>query len=155
MNGFKLIISLLLCYGVAAAGSIVTTPAISGWYESLQKPYFNPPNWVFGPVWTVLYALMGIALYLVWKKAGKQKKEIKAIQIFAMQLALNFLWSFMFFGLHAITWGLLTICLLWVAIAFTIIMFKPISRTASLLLLPYLIWVSFAFLLNGAIFVLN
>jgi len=149
------LIAIVICVIAGVIGSIFTTPSIPTWYASLNKPPFNPPNWIFGPVWTTLYILMGIAAYLVWRN-GIGKKEVKtAVFVFALQLILNSLWSFIFFGQH---WMLLAFCeiiILWLAILFTIIKFWPISTAAGLLLLPYIFWVSFASILNFSIWLLN
>lgn len=144
---------IVLCLAAGAIGGLATYPAIPGWYASLDKPSFNPPNWVFGPVWTVLYVLMGIAAYAVYKM---KKKEVRgALAVFGLQLCLNILWSVLFFGLHSPLYGLLCIMALWTAIAVTIIRFYEISKTAGLLLVPYILWVSFASLLNFYVWVLN
>jgi len=136
-------------------GSLFTFPSIPTWYATLQKPPFNPPNWVFGPVWTTLYLLMGIAAYLVYRE-GFDKKEVKAaIYAFACQLCLNAAWSIAFFGLHSIAGGMATIVLLWLAIALNLVLFYRISRAAGLLLVPYLAWVSFASVLNFSVLLLN
>lgn len=150
----KLGISLLLCFVVAFLGSLVTTPSIDTWYVTLQKPSFNPPNWVFGPVWTVLYFLMGVSLFLIWSKKTKNKDK-KPLQFFLLQLGLNLLWSIVFFGLHSPIGAFITIVLLWAAIFYTIILFYKVSKNAAYLLIPYLLWVSFATLLNLAIVILN
>lgn len=146
---------ILLCLGAGAIGGLATAPAIPGWYASLNKPAFNPPNWVFGPVWTMLYVLMGVAAYLVYEK-GAGKREVRmALALFGTQLGLNVLWSLLFFGLQSPLFGLVCIALLWFAIAATIIRFYPLSRPAGALLAPYLLWVSFASILNFYIWVLN
>ncbi len=150
----KLVISLSFCFLVAFAGSVITTPSINSWYQALTKPSFNPPNWIFGPVWLLLYSLMGISLFLVWREKQTKKTRV-AITFFGIQLLLNFLWSFLFFYLHLPTLALIEIFILWLAIFFTIKKFRPISKTASLLLIPYLLWVSFASILNLAIVLLN
>jgi tryptophan-rich sensory protein len=150
----KLGISLLLCFVVAFLGSLVTTPSIDTWYVTLQKPSFNPPNWVFGPVWTVLYFLIGVSLFLIWSKKTKNKDK-KPLQFFLLQLGLNLLWSIVFFGLHSPIGAFITIVLLWAAIFYTIILFYKVSKNAAYLLIPYLLWVSFATLLNLAIVILN
>jgi tryptophan-rich sensory protein len=119
------------------------------------KPWFNPPNWLFGPVWTILYALMGIALGLVWDK-GIAKKEVQtAIMVFGVQLALNVLWSIVFFGVQSLFYGLVIIILLWVVIAVTIVVFYKVSKKAGLLLIPYICWVTIATLLNLYVWLLN
>ena len=153
-NTFKFIVSVGTCFLVAALGSIVTTPSISTWYAALEKPFFNPPNWIFGPVWSLLYLMMGISLYLVWSK--KSTSTVRhAITIFGIQLLVNFLWSFVFFYLHQPLLAFITILVLWSAILYTITIFKPISKPASYLLVPYLLWVSFASILNVFIMLLN
>ncbi len=149
-----LIFSLTICYIAAFIGSVFTTPSIFTWYASLQKPFFNPPNWIFGPVWSILYTAMGYALYLVLIKTTKKDKQY-AIKSFALQLILNTLWSIVFFGLHFPGIALIVIILLWGAIFLTIRQFYPLSKIASYLLIPYLFWVSFAILLNLGILMLN
>lgn len=155
MNIYRLIASLALCFFVAFAGSMVTMPAIEGWYAGLNKPFFNPPNWVFGPVWSILYALMGISFYIVWNKGLSWKKEKHAILGFFAQLFLNFFWSFMFFGLEQPFVACFVIVALWLAIFYTFMKFKKISKTAAYLLIPYLAWVGFASFLNLFIVTLN
>jgi len=156
MNKFlKLIISILVCQGAGVVGSIFTSPAITGWYATLQKPSFNPPNWIFAPVWTLLFLLMGIALYLVWSSGVGSKKKRTAILIFAVQLILNVLWSFLFFGLQSPFYAFIEIIILWLVILLTIISFYRISKPAAYLLLPYILWVSFASVLNFSILILN
>lgn len=155
MNIKKLVISLGLSFFTAFAGSLVTTPSIGAWYTTLQKPVFNPPNWIFGPVWTLLFFLMGVALYLVWNSGKSVVKVNEAIKFFIAQLVFNFLWSFSFFYLHSPKLALLDIVVLWGLILVTMMKFKKISKTAGYLLLPYILWVSFASLLNLAIVILN
>jgi translocator protein len=147
--------SLAIPLAAGAVGSLFTTPAIPTWYAQLVKPFFTPPNWLFSPIWTALYILMGIALYLVWTRGWNDKYVQMAIAIFAMQLTLNVLWTFLFFGLHSPFLGLVGIALLWVAIILTIIAFFRVSAGAAILLVPYFVWVSFAAILNYAVFVLN
>lgn len=152
---FKIIIFILICEIAGAIGSIFTIPAISSWYNIIHKPSFTPPSWLFGPVWLILYALIGIAAGLVWY-AGLKKEGIKsALIIFDIQLVLNVLWSFFFFGLRNTFYGLLDIISLWVVILATIIKFYKISKSAALLMIPYLLWTSFALLLNLYIWKLN
>jgi tryptophan-rich sensory protein len=155
MNYPKLIASIALCFFVAFSGSMVTTPAITSWYAGLEKPFFNPPNWIFGPVWTVLYLLMGISFYRVWNNVDSWKKEKKAITAFFVQLFLNFLWSLVFFGFEQPVGAFFVILLLWLAIFYTIKSFMQIDKTAAYLLIPYLLWVSFASVLNIFIAALN
>lgn len=151
----KFAIPVLICEFAGFLGSFFTRPAIPAWYAGLQKPFFNPPNWLFAPVWTVLFFLMGISLYLIWEKMAKDERAKPAISVFALQLILNILWSFSFFGLHSPLFGFIVIVLLWFAILFTILKFRPISKEAGYLLLPYILWVTFATFLNFAIMRLN
>jgi len=155
INWFKLIIALLICQVAGGIGSIFTMPAIGVWFATLQKPIFSPPNWIFGPVWTILFILMGIALYLVWSKSKEQKGRNEAIVFFYLQLILNIGWSFCFFYLHNPLAGLLEIFVLWFFILLTIIYFYKISKPAAYLLLPYIFWVSFAAILNYFLYILN
>lgn len=153
-NIVKLVISVLIPFTAAAIGSMVTVINIPTWYAALEKPFFSPPNWLFGPVWTVLYLLMGLSLYFVWTAPYKKSKKL-AFTIFGLQLVLNTLWSLVFFGLHAPLAGVVVIILLLAGIIATIRLFWPISRIAAYLLLPYALWVSFATVLNAAIAFLN
>jgi len=154
-KAFSLLLSIAICQAAGLIGSFFTAPAIPTWYATLQKPSFSPPNWLFAPVWISLYALMGIALFLIWQK-GWQKKSVKqALTIFGFQLGLNSLWSIIFFGFQSPFWALVEIIILWGLILLTIIKFKPLSKTASLLLVPYLLWTTFATILNFAIARLN
>ena len=154
-NTFKLILSIVISELAGIIGSIFTIPSIDGWYESLVNPPLNPPVWVFGPVWTTLFALMGIAAFLIWKK-GLDRRDVKiALGIFLSQLVLNTLWSIIFFGLHSPGGALIEIVFLWFAILVTIITFAKISKPAAWLLMPYILWVSFALYLNYTILVLN
>lgn len=151
----KLIISVIACELVGFLGTPFTISAIPTWYETLNKPFFAPPNWLFGPVWTLLYFLMGVAFYLIWKQGWKKKKARTAGKYFVVQLALNFIWSPIFFGLRAPLLGLIVIVAMWVLILLTMKKFYPVSGLASYLLVPYILWVTFATLLNAAIVVLN
>ncbi|KKS31673.1 MAG: TspO and MBR like protein [Candidatus Amesbacteria bacterium GW2011_GWA2_42_12] len=148
---FKLIVAVSVSEIVGIIGSVFTTSSIQTWYAALAKPALNPPAWVFGPVWTILYFLMGVAAFLVWEK-GLNKKDVKiALIIFDVQLALNIFWSIIFFGLRSSGWAFVEIIFLWLAILATIILFARISRPAAWLLLPYIVWVSFAGYLNYSI----
>lgn len=149
----RLITSIGLCLAVGAVAGAFTSQAIPAWYASLAKPGFNPPNWVFGPVWTVLYILMGTSLYLVWQHTKSLVNA--AVIVFFVQLILNFAWSFIFFKLKSPMVALIDIVLLWLAIVASIILFYHVRKTASWLLVPYLAWVSFAAVLNAAIVRLN
>lgn len=136
-------------------GSIFTTPAISTWYTSLAKPSFTPPNYIFGPVWSLLYLLMGVSAYLVWKKGFDKKKVKTALYVFFIQLALSSLWSILFFGFKSPTAALVEIIFLWFLVFLTIRKFYKISKTAGYLLIPYILWVTFASFLNLSIALLN
>ena len=150
-----LIGSILIPFLVGSLGSYVTLAQITTWYSALAKPSWSPPNWLFGPVWSTLYLLMGIALFLVWRK-GFHRSDVRfAIVIFAVQLGLNLLWSLVFFGAHSLFGGFIVIMALWIAILANIIAFSIISRTAGLLLVPYIIWVSIASYLNYSVYLLN
>lgn len=175
---FKLIVAIVVSGLAGAIGAIFTTPAISGWYVNLVKPELSPANWVFAPVWTTLYALLGISLYLVWENNWQIKNHIferkqktwnylsesfwtgawqkqNVIAIFSVQLFLNVLWSFIFFGLKSPGLAFFEILALWFAIIYTIVNFYRISKASAYLLSPYILWVSFAAYLNYAIWVLN
>lgn len=150
-----LLVAVAVCEGVGIVSAFFTTRAIPTWYATLTKPSFNPPSWVFGPVWTVLYALMGVAAFLVWREGLSSPGARAALTLFALQLALNFAWSWLFFGIQQPGWALVEIVALWIAIAGTIVAFFPISRAAGWLMTPYLVWVSFAAGLNFALWRLN
>jgi translocator protein len=150
----KLAVSILACLAAGIMGSAFTFQAISGWYSSLIKPFWTPPSWAFGPVWTVLYILMGISLYLVWSAKLADRKSL-ALSVFVVQLALNVSWSVLFFGLRSPLLGFAGIIALWVLIVATIILFSRISMKAALLLLPYIIWVTIAACLNFSVWMLN
>jgi len=154
-NIIKLIASIIFCEILGSIGAIFTSPAIPTWYAGLSKPFFNPPNWIFGPVWTLLFAMMGIAFYLVWKRGFKAKKNKIALAFFVIQFIFNVLWSALFFGLRSPLYGLICITFLWAAILGTIITFYRVDKKAAYLLIPYILWVSFAAVLNLAIFLLN
>ena len=147
--------SIIICSLAGAIGSVFTFSAIPTWYATLNKPFFSPPNWVFGPVWTTLYILMGISAYLIWQKGWERKPVRAALTLFGLQLFLNALWSMLFFGLRSPLYGLLCIIPLWLCIALSIRAFYPIDRRAAYLLVPYIVWVSFAAMLNFAIWTMN
>lgn len=151
----KLIASLLVCQLAGFLGSLVTSPSIPVWYASLEKPSFSPPNWVFSPVWITLYALMGISLYLLWRQDTKVPKVQIALFFFIVQLILNVSWSMVFFGLRLPFLAFIEILLLWAAILLTIVKALKVSKTAGILLLPYILWVSFAAILNFSLWFLN
>ncbi|MCR4335787.1 MAG: tryptophan-rich sensory protein [archaeon] len=154
-NPLKLAISIVLSQLAGIIGSIFTVTSITTWYSFLNKPFFNPPSWVFGPVWITLYFLMGISFYLIWVGSADAKKKHKAMKIFGVQLFLNTLWSILFFGMHQPWLAFAEILLLLTAIILTIKTFYKINKTAAYLLAPYLLWVSFATILNLAIALLN
>ncbi len=147
---------VVTCLAVGYFSGMVTRSAITTWYPTLVKPSFNPPNWVFAPVWSMLYAMMGIAAGLVWDRIEIEKELVKkALIIFAIQLALNALWSFLFFGLKNPMLAGIEIIILWLMIFETYIQFSKINKIAGYLFIPYLFWVSFAMVLNGSIWWLN
>jgi translocator protein len=151
-----LVAFVALCFAAAGLGSLVTTPqtAGGGGYDTLNKPFFTPPSWLFGPVWSVLYLLMAVSGWLVWRERGFSGART-AMALFFAQLVLNLLWSVVFFGLEAPGLGLAEILVLWAAILATILAFRRTSRPAALLLVPYLAWVAFATALNAGIWLLN
>jgi tryptophan-rich sensory protein len=154
-NTAKLVIAVVGSELAGIIGSVFTAPAIAGWYTTIAKPELNPPAWVFGPVWTTLFALMGIGAFLVWKQ-GLERRDVRiALGIFVGQLALNTLWSILFFGLQSPGVAFVEIVVLWLAILATIVAFARISRPAAWLLVPYILWVSFASYLNFSIWMLN
>jgi tryptophan-rich sensory protein len=150
----KLFLAVLICEGIGILGSIFTIPAITTWYQTLNKPQFSPPNFIFGPVWTTLYFLMGVSIYLVLEQKLKKEKNT-IVMFFSLQLFLNFLWSIIFFYLHLPLLAFLEILFLWGSILILIIKFWKFSKFASYLLIPYLLWVSFAAILNASIVILN
>ena len=152
---YKLAISLSLPFLAGLIGSLSTAPAISAWYVYINKPSWNPPNWLFGPVWTTLYVLMGISLFIVWDKVSDFRSAKKILAVFAVQLVLNTAWSLIFFGARSPFWSLMEIALLILAIIWNMLVFYRISRPAPWLLAPYLAWVIFASYLNYTILTLN
>lgn len=155
LNLFRLVISVIICQAAGITGSVFTAPSIPTWYAQVSKPEFVPPNWLFAPVWTALFLLMGISLYLVWQK-GLERREVKfAISVFGIQLALNIIWSVIFFGLQNPGAAFAEIIVLWLSILASIILFYRIDRRAGLILVPYILWVSFAAFLNYSVWVLN
>ena len=150
-----ILVFILVCELAGIVGSFFTRPSIPGWYAGLVKPSFNPPNWIFGPVWTTLYVLMGLAAYLVYEKGLRRNDVRKALAVFGGQLVLNALWSIVFFGAHQILGAAVLIVVLWAMILATILLFSRISKAAAYLLIPYILWVSFATVLNISLYVLN
>ena len=152
-NFVSLIVFLGVCLGIAAVAGFVTVANIPTWYADLAKPSFTPPNAIFGPVWTLLYVLIAVSGWLVWRKIGFSPD--RPLVIYGLQLALNFAWSFIFFGSHLIGLAVFDILLLWLAILWNIVMFWRVDRVAAALLVPYFAWVSFASALNIAVWQLN
>lgn len=151
----KAFFCIFLCLSAGGIGSAFTAPAIPEWYATLAKPSFSPPNWIFAPVWTLLYILMGLAAAIVWQKGIGNSEVRSALVAFLIQLILNMLWSFLFFGLRSPLYGLVDILFLWGAILVTIGQFFRVSIPAAAMLIPYLLWVTFASGLNVGIFLLN
>lgn len=151
----KLGLALLMSFATGWLGQLATTPNIPTWYAALEKPVFNPPNWVFAPVWSTLYIMMAFSLYLVWTDEKFDRSKASAYAAFAAQLILNTTWTFIFFGLNSPEIAIIIILSLIIAIIFTMKLFWPISRLATYLLIPYLAWVMFATLLNISIATLN
>ena len=151
----KLAVSILSCLLAGFIGSVATMPSIPTWYAGLQKPVFNPPNWIFAPVWTTLFIMMGVAAFLIWDKGLENKKVKVSLAIFGLQLLLNVLWSILFFGLQSPLYAFIDIVMLWASILATTIYFYRISAAAAYLLIPYILWVSFASALNLSIVILN
>lgn len=152
----RIAIAIIVCLAVGYSSSEVTKSAIETWYATLEKPVFNPPNWIFAPVWTLLFILMGIAAGLVWDKIKEQNEEVKkALGFFLIQLILNAIWSYLFFGLNNPLLALIEIVLLWLMIYETYLKFVKINKIAGYLLIPYMAWVGFAAILNASIWWLN
>lgn len=155
MNYKRLIISLALPQLAGIVGSLFTTSAIPTWYATLQRPSFSPPNWLFGPAWITLYILMGISIYLIWQKVEQNKTARGAIRLFWIHLFFNAIWSIIFFGLQNPGLAFVNIIIIWLLIIALMIKFWKINRWATYLLIPYLLWVSFASVLNYFIWYLN
>jgi len=151
-QALSLVVFLVLCFGAGALGAQFTT--IGEWYASLNRPFLTPPNWVFAPVWTVLYAMMAAAAWLVWKEKGLVGAAIP-LGFFLAQLVLNGIWTWLFFGRHQLGLAFLDIAMLWCLILVTLVLFWQISRPAGILLVPYLAWVSFASYLSLSYWLLN
>lgn len=150
----SLLLSVVICFGAAGLGAAATTSSVTSWYRTILKPTWTPPDWIFGPVWTVLYLLMAVSAWLVWQ-SGRGTNCRRALTWFGVQLGLNSLWSVLFFGLHRPGWAFAEILLLWLAIAATAFEFRPHSVIAAWLLAPYLAWSSFAAGLNCVIWQMN
>ena len=145
---------ILVCQMAGIIGSVFTAPAVKGWYTTINKSPLNPPSWVFAPVWTILFIMMGISVSIIWL-SEKNEARTKALKVFFVQLVLNTLWSIIFFGLKNPALAFVEIILLWLAILYTIILFRKINRKASCLLIPYILWVSFASVLTLSVVLLN
>jgi len=155
MNYKRLLISLALPQLAGLIGSIFTVSAIPVWYVSLQRPSFSPPNWIFGPVWILLYLLMGISSYLIWQKIEQNKKAKESLWLFWIHLFFNAAWSIIFFGLQNPELAFTNIIIIWIFIVILILKFWKINKWSTYLLIPYLLWVSFASILNYSIWYLN
>lgn len=151
----KLVLSIAICQGAGLIGTVFTVSSIQNWYNLLNQPSFRPPNWLFGPVWTILYTLMGISLYWIWTKGTKKKEVRNGLKLFAVHLVFNATWSIVFFGMRNIPLSLANIVVLWILIVMVMVRFYKIDNKASLILIPYFVWVSFATILNFSIFLLN
>ena len=151
---FKLLASLALPLVLGAIAGLFTAEAVPEWYETLNRPPFNPPNWLFGPVWTTLYMLLGISLFLIWKQSASKERNL-AIFVFLLQQALNFGWSFIFFYFNMIGFALIEIILLWISIIVMLVLFYKIKPMTAYINIPYLIWVTFATILNASYYILN
>jgi len=155
IDWLRLILSIVICQAAGFIGSLFTSRSIPTWYASLKRPSFAPPNWVFSPVWITLFVMMGISLYLVWRMLSRGQKVRTALILFAVQLVLNMLWSILFFGLQSPFAAFIEIVVLWMAILLTIIVFFRASLIGAVLLIPYILWVSFAAVLNFFFWKLN
>lgn len=152
----RVILVVATCLVIGYLSGLVTKESITTWYPTIKKPSFNPPNWIFAPVWTILYIMMGVAGGIVWNRIDMDEENVKkAFRLFIFQLALNALWSYLFFGLHNPLLALIEIVLLWLLIFETYVQFRKIDKTAGILFIPYLAWVSFATVLNASIWWLN
>ncbi|MBN1923867.1 MAG: tryptophan-rich sensory protein [Nanoarchaeota archaeon] len=151
----KLLISIIIGFSPGIIGGLFTYPAIQGWYTTLVKTPVTPPNWLFGPMWSTLYLLIGVSFYFIWKKGFKTPQSKLALTIFSIQLFLNALWSVIFFGLQELLFGLIEIIFLWFFIIANIVEFREIDKKAAYLMLPYLAWVTVATILNLSIVLVN
>jgi tryptophan-rich sensory protein len=151
----KFVAAVAICELAGVIGSFFTASSIQNWYAGITKPVFNPPNWIFAPVWTTLFLLMGVALFLAWTKKAERKLKRTAMILFDFQLVLNIAWSMIFFGLHSPFWAFVDIVALWILILLNAICFYKISKAAGWLYAPYLLWVGFAGVLNFTIWMIN
>ena len=154
-NPLALILNIAIPIAIGAVGAWFTLQGVKTWYLTLNKPSFNPPNWIFGPVWTILYIIIGISAYLVWQKRNHIRHFPRTVAIYFIQLILNLLWSFIFFYAHRLEVALFEIIALLIVIMINARVFYKIDKTAGLLFIPYILWVSFATLLTYSIYSLN
>ena len=152
---FKLLISIIVCQGAGIIGSVFAARAISGWFSELNHPSFTPPDWSYAPVWIIVYFLMAIAAFLIWWRGLHIKPVRVAMILFIVQLILNIAWAFVLFGLQSILFGLIAVVVLWIMMLFTIIQFYKISTNAGNLMVPCIVWITFAVVLNGMLYLLN
>jgi len=150
----KFLVSIILPLSLGAIAGMFTSQSVPEWYATLNRPSFNPPNWIFGPVWTTLYILMGISFFLIWKQEVSKERN-RAVLIFLLQLLLNFAWSFIFFYFNMIGLALVEIILLWISIVLMLVVFYKIKPLTSYINIPYLLWVTFATVLNASYYILN
>ncbi len=150
----SLVAFIILCLAVSSVGGAITATSVDTWYQTLEKPSFNPPDWVFAPVWTALYILMGLAAWRIWRFRSIAN-TVKALSIFGVQLGLNLSWSILFFGLQRVDLALIEIFILLATIVLNAILFWRIDRLAGLIFVPYVLWVTFATILNASIWLLN
>jgi tryptophan-rich sensory protein len=152
---FKLLISIIVCQAAGIIGSFFTARALPGWFAGLNQPSFTPPDWMYAPIWIVMYLLMAIAAFLIWWRGLHIKPVRVAMILFLVQLVLNLLWVVTLFGLQSVLYGLVTVVALWIMVLFTIIQFYKISIAAGTLMIPYILWVTFTVILNGSLYLLN
>ena len=150
----KCILCILLCIGLGSISGIASGTGLTEWYQTLNKPFFQPPSWVFGPAWTILYTLMGIAIARIWHQPASSMKTT-AVRLFVIQFIINLIWTPIFFALQQPLIALIIIIIMWILILLTIRSFKKLDSTAAYLLVPYIMWVSFATVLNASIVYLN
>ncbi|MFH1631334.1 MAG: TspO/MBR family protein [Candidatus Aenigmatarchaeota archaeon] len=151
----KLLLSILLCIIIGSSAAVFMSSSIDNWYTTLAKPTWTPPNWVFAPVWLTLFALMGVSIYLIWQHGRRNENITTAFILFCVQFAANIMWSFFFFGMESPIIAFADIILLWLLIATTIIAFYRISKPASYIMIPYIVWVTIAAALNYSVILLN
>ncbi|MBN1622461.1 MAG: tryptophan-rich sensory protein [Endomicrobiales bacterium] len=151
----KLSLSLLICHSAGFIGSIFTRSSVSTWYKTINKPSFTPPSWIFAPVWLTLYTLMGVSFFIIWEKGWQNNNVRNALIVFTIHLIVNALWSFAFFGMRSPIFGLMVILVLVILILYAMYLFYPISKLSFYLLIPYILWTTFAAFLNLSFVILN